>query len=108
MGTGREPVPTCKAFLRSVVVLFFVSCVLSVWSRCLLTPVGKLTFSEGSLRLQRFLCPPRQGLNPETSRMATAWLEIYAGILVDRIRRVTRDLIDDEQRGSRKGRGCVD
>ena len=31
----------------------------------------------------------------------------YAGILVDRVRRVTEGLIDDE-RGFRVGRGCVD
>ena len=30
--------------------------------------------------------------------------KIYAGILVDRIRRVSGDLIDDEQRGFREGR----
>ena len=37
------------------------------------------------------------------------WLEkIYAGILVDRIRRVTEGLINDEQGGFRAGRGCVD
>ena len=34
--------------------------------------------------------------------------KIYAGILVDRVRRVTGGLIDDEQRGFRAGRGCVD
>ena len=30
------------------------------------------------------------------------------GILVDRVRRVTRGLIDDEQEGFREGMGCVD
>ena len=34
--------------------------------------------------------------------------KIYAGILVDRVCRVTGGLIDDEQRGFRAGRGCVD
>ena len=34
--------------------------------------------------------------------------KIYAGILVDRVRRVTGVLIDDEQGGFRAGRGCVD
>ena len=33
--------------------------------------------------------------------------KIYAGILVDRVRRVTGGLIDDEQAGFRAGRGCV-
>ena len=42
-----------------------------------------------------------------------SWLsmvgKIYAGILVGRVRRVTRGLIDDgEQGGFRAGRGCVD
>ena len=34
--------------------------------------------------------------------------KIYAEILVDRVRRVTGDLIDDEQKVFRAGRGCVD
>ena len=34
--------------------------------------------------------------------------KIYAGILVDRVRRVTEGLIDDEQESFRPGRGCVD
>ena len=34
--------------------------------------------------------------------------KIYVGILVDRIRRMTVGLIDDEQRGFRSGRGCLD
>ena len=34
--------------------------------------------------------------------------KIYAGILVDRVCRVTGGLIDDEQRGFRVGRGWVD
>ena len=34
--------------------------------------------------------------------------KIYAGILVDRVRRVTGGLIDDEQGSFREGRGCVD
>ena len=34
--------------------------------------------------------------------------KIYAGILVDRVRRMTGGLIDDEQRGFRAGRVCVD
>ena len=33
--------------------------------------------------------------------------KIYIGILVDRIRKVTEGLIDDEQGGFRAGRGCV-
>ena len=35
-------------------------------------------------------------------------VKIYAAILVDRVRRVTGGLIDDEQRGFRAGRRCVD
>ena len=34
--------------------------------------------------------------------------KIIAGILVDRVRRVTGGLNDDEQDGFRAGRGCVD
>ena len=34
--------------------------------------------------------------------------KIYAGILVDRVLRVTGGLIDDKQAGFRLGRGCVD
>ena len=34
--------------------------------------------------------------------------KIYPGILVDRVRKVTEGLIDDEQGGFRAGRGCVD
>ena len=34
--------------------------------------------------------------------------KIYAGILVGRVRRVTRGLIDDEQEGFKAGKGCVD
>ena len=33
--------------------------------------------------------------------------KIYAGILVDRVHKVTEDLIDDEQGWFRVGRGCV-
>ena len=33
--------------------------------------------------------------------------KIYAGILIDRVRRVTWGLIDDEQGGFRVRRGCV-
>ena len=33
---------------------------------------------------------------------------IYAGVLVDRVPRVTGDLIDDEQGGFRTGRGHLD
>ena len=33
---------------------------------------------------------------------------IYAGILIDRVHRVTGSLIDDEQEGFREGRGCID
>ena len=34
--------------------------------------------------------------------------KIYVGILVDRVRRMTGDLIDDEQGGLRVGKGRVD
>ena len=33
--------------------------------------------------------------------------KIYAGVLVDRVRRMTGGLIDDEQGGFRAGRRCV-
>ena len=37
------------------------------------------------------------------------WMEkIFAEILVDRVRRVTRGLTDNEKGGFRAGRGCVD
>ena len=35
-------------------------------------------------------------------------IKIYAGILVDRIHRVTVGLIDNEQGGFKWGKGCVD
>ena len=35
-------------------------------------------------------------------------VKIYAGILVDKVRRVTGDVIDDEQGCCRPGRWCVD
>ena len=34
--------------------------------------------------------------------------KIYAEILVDRVRRVTRGLTDDKQGSFRAGKGCVD
>ena len=34
--------------------------------------------------------------------------KIYVGILVDKLRRVTGGLTDDEQGGFRTGKGCVD
>ena len=34
--------------------------------------------------------------------------KIYAGILMDIVRRVTGGLIDDQKGGFRAGRGCVD
>ena len=34
--------------------------------------------------------------------------KIYAGILIDRVCRVTGGLTDDEQEGFREGRGCAD
>ena len=34
--------------------------------------------------------------------------KIYAGILVDTVRRVTGGLIDNEQGELRAGRGCID
>ena len=34
--------------------------------------------------------------------------KIYSGILVDRVRRVTRGLNEGEQRGFRAGKGCVE
>ena len=40
--------------------------------------------------------------------MLTVVGKIYAGILVDRVRRVTGGLIDDEQSDFRAGRRCVE
>ena len=34
--------------------------------------------------------------------------KIYAGILVDRVHRVTGGLIDEEQETFKEGRGCID
>ena len=36
------------------------------------------------------------------------FLSVVSGILVERVRRVTGGLIDDEQRGFRKRMGCID
>ena len=41
-------------------------------------------------------------------RLLSVVRKIYAGILIDIFRRVTGGFIDDEQRGFRAGRGCVD
>ena len=52
-----------------------------------------------------------RGLNVRTIEVFSLLIvdgKIYAGNLVDRVRRVTGGLIDDEQRGFREGRGCVD
>ena len=51
-----------------------------------------------------------RGLNVRTIEVLLLCVvrKIYAGILVDRVRRVAGDLIDDEQRGFRPTRGCVD
>ena len=48
-----------------------------------------------------------RGLNTYISLLSVAG-KIYVGLLVGRVRRVTRDLIDDDQGGYRAGRGCVD
>ena len=51
------------------------------------------------------------GLNVRTIEVlawGSAVGKIYAGILVDRVRRVTRGLIDNEQGGFKMGRVCVD
>ena len=42
-----------------------------------------------------------------TNYVKCGW-KIYAGILVDRVRRVTGSLTDDEQGSFRVGMGCVD
>ena len=34
--------------------------------------------------------------------------KIYSGILVDRVRKVTKGVIDGEQGGFRAGKGCVE
>ena len=50
-----------------------------------------------------------RGLNVRTIEVLPSVVgKIYAGILVDRVRRVTGGLMDDKQRGFRAGRGCVD
>ena len=36
------------------------------------------------------------------------WLSVYVGILVDRVCRVTKGLINGKQGGFRMGRDCVD
>ena len=40
--------------------------------------------------------------------LLTADGKIYAGILVDKVRRATEGLTEDEQECFRSGRGCVD
>ena len=52
-----------------------------------------------------------RGLNVRITRGISLLSEagkIYAGILVDRVHRVTEGLIDDEQGGFTSRRGCVD
>ena len=68
--TDRDPVPTFKECC--CVFLGFVSCVLSVRNRCLSTALRKLMKLEGSLRPKMLFCLAKPGLEPETSRTATA------------------------------------
>ena len=49
-----------------------------------------------------------EGKNYRGSRLLNAVGKICAGILVDRVRRATGGLIEDEQGGFRAGRVCVD
>ena len=49
-----------------------------------------------------------RNLSVRTIEVLSVVVKIYAGVLVDIVRRVTGDLTDDEQGGFRAGRGCVD
>ena len=50
-----------------------------------------------------------EGLVDDEQGVYIKWgWKLYAGILVDRVRRVTRGLIDDKQGGFREWRECVD
>ena len=57
------------------------------------------------------LCLNTGGMNVGTIEVLTKLSlvgEIYPGLLVDRVPRMTGVLIDDEQGGFRVGSGCVD
>ena len=48
-----------------------------------------------------------EGKNYRGISLSSVVKKIYAGIIVDRVRRVTRGLIDDEQGGFRAERRCL-
>ena len=66
------------------------------WSRAVIVPLYKGKGDKGNCRNYR-------GIS-----LLSVVGKVYAGILVDRVRRVTEDLIGEEHGTFRSGRGCVD
>jgi hypothetical protein len=66
------------------------------WSRAVIVPLYKGKGDKGNCRNYR-------GIS-----LLSVVGKIYAGILVERVRRVTEELIGEEQGAFRSGRGCID
>jgi hypothetical protein len=66
------------------------------WSRAVIVPLYKGKGDKGNCRNYR-------GIS-----LLSIVGKIYAGILVERVRRVTEELIGEEQGAFRSGRGCID
>ena len=66
------------------------------WRRAVIVPLYKGKGEKGNCRNYR-------GIS-----LLSVVGKVYAGILVDRVRRVTEDMIGEEQCAFRSGRGCVD
>ena len=71
-------------------------CTLEGWRSAVIVPLHK---GKG----ERTECKNYRGIS-----LLSVVGKIYAEILVDRVRRVTGGLIEDEQGGFRAGSGCVD
>src|SRR5678815_1650706 len=66
------------------------------WRRAVIVPLYKGKGEKGNCRNYR-------GIS-----LLSVVGKVYAGILVERVRRVTEGLISEEQGAFRSGRGCVD
>ena len=66
------------------------------WRRAVIVPLYKGKGEKG-------VCRNYRGIS-----LLSVVGKIYAGILVERVRRVTEDMIGEEQGAFRSGRGCVD
>ena len=66
------------------------------WRRAIIVPLYKGKGGKGSCRNYR-------GIS-----LLSIVGKIYAGILIERVRRVTEGLIGEEQGAFRSGRGCID